>query len=87
MDVQVVVSVISLIGVIITGITTVFTVSGKLTTSQAVTNEKLQTLNNTVENLVKEVKSIPVMDYRMKQMESEIKDVQNELKLLKGGKA
>lgn len=38
MDVQVVVSVISLIGVIITGITTVFTVSGKLTTSQAVTN-------------------------------------------------
>lgn len=73
MSVQIVVSIISLIGVIITGISTILTVSSKLAVSQAVQDEQMKSIKEQLKEVVVVSKEIPVMKYQMAEYEKRLK--------------
>lgn len=76
MTAQIVVSIISLIGVIITGVTTVLTVSSKLAISQAVQDEKMKTIDEQLRKVVTASEEIPVMKYQIEQLMKQVKKLE-----------
>lgn len=76
MTAQIVVSIISLIGVIITGVTTVLTVSSKLAISQAVQDEKMKTIDEQLRKVVTTSEEIPVMKYQIEQLMKQVKKLE-----------
>ena len=90
MNTQIVISIITLIGVIISSLATIFTVSGKLAVSQAIADEKIRTINDQLKEVVMMSKDIPIMQYQIAEIKTrqdkldgllkEIKEDQNDLK-------
>lgn len=76
MNTQIVVSIISLIGIIITGISTVLTVSSKLAVSQAVQDEQMKSIKEQLKEVVVVSKEIPVMKYQMTEYEKRLKKLE-----------
>ena len=78
MNTQIIVSIISLIGIIITGISTVLTVSSKLAVSQAVQDEQMKSIKEQLKEVVVVSKEIPVMKYQMSEYEKRLKKLEEE---------
>lgn len=73
MSVQIVVSIISLIGVIITGLCTILTVSSKLAVSQAVQDEQMKSIKEQLKEVIVVSKEVPVLKYQMAEYEKRLK--------------
>lgn len=73
MTTQIIVSIISLIGVIVTGISTILTVSSKLAVSQAVQDEQMKTIKEQLKEVIVVSKEIPVIKYQMTEYEKRLK--------------
>lgn len=69
MSVEIVISIITLIGVIISSVSTILTVSSKLAINQAITDEKVKSINDTLKDVVVNCKDIPVMRHQISQLE------------------
>lgn len=69
MSVEIVISIITLIGVIISSVSTILTVSSKLAINQAITDEKVKSINDTLKDVVVNCKDIPVMKHQIYQLE------------------
>lgn len=78
MNTQIVVSIISLIGIIITGISTVLTVSSKLAVSQAVQDEQMKSIKEQLKEVVVVSKEIPVMKYQMAEYDKRLKKLEED---------
>lgn len=78
MNTQIIISIISLIGVIITGISTILTVSSKLAVSQAVQDEQMKSIKEQLKEVVVVSKEIPVMKYQMAEYDKRLKRLEEE---------
>lgn len=78
MTAQIIVSIISLIGVIITGISTILTVSSKLAISQAVQDEQMKTIKEQLKEVIVVSKEVPVIKYQMAEHEKRLKKLEEE---------
>lgn len=78
MSTQIIVSIISLIGVIVTGISTILTVSSKLAVSQAVQDEQMKSIKEQLKEVVVVSKEIPVMKYQMAEYEKRLKRLEED---------
>lgn len=73
MSTQIIVSIISLIGVVVTGITTILTVSSKLAVSQAVQDEQMKSIKEQLKEVIVVSKEVPVLKYQMAEYEKRLK--------------
>ena len=71
---------LTLVGVIITCITSNNSIRSNIQVNQAVTETKLDQLNNTVQSLSQMNQKIPVIEERIKVINNRIADLENERK-------